>query len=435
MSFEGRVITGKRAIGWALALILAGGGAAAGATAEGAADASAEAADANLIIGEAAFLAGDLVSAEIAFYEVLLTRPDDRRAHYYLGRVYQERGLPGRAAGHYEAAAGPDFPETYFFLGRVYHEEERYDDAATAYSTYLEFYDDDAAAWFNLGVTYDAAGRSEDAEEAYLRALTEDPRRLAAVHNLAVLYHRRGDYDRAAFFWRRLLEVAPDNVEGYYGLGLSTYYAGDFAAAAQAFNAGALRAPMQGRFFYQAGRTYFELREYELSMEFYQRAAELGYDEGDVAEGMGLTYEGWRRYDKATPLLEKAASLKGEGAGPAYAALGRIEREMRRPGRALAYFFEAAARLPDNGDIQNQIGELYLEEEMATWAAEAFEKAVALEPGNPDYNYNLAVAREFSEPGRAAGQWERYIELADGVPGEKRRVSEARERLERLTKP
>ncbi len=398
----------------------------------GAASVDESAVEARLLAGEAAFWGGDYVAAELAFFETLMARPDDGRAHYYLGRIYQARGLRGKAAEHYEVAAGPAYPETYFFLGLLYHDEGRLEDAAARYRRYLEFYPDDAAAWFNLGVTLAAAGQSAEAEEAYLKVLAEAPRSVAALHNLAVLYHRRGDFDRAAFFWRRVLEVAPADADAYYGLGLANYYAGDYAAAAAAFNEGTRLEPLQSRFFYQSGRVYFELKKYDLAVGLYKRAFELGYDEGEIAEGMGLAYEGWRRYEKATPLLRKAAELKGDEAGRVYAALGRIERETGRTGAALADFYEAAARLEDAAEVHNQIGELYLEADLASWAAEAFEKATALEPSNRDYNYNLAVARERSEPSRAPEQWRRYLELAEGVPGEKRRAAEARERLQRL---
>lgn len=424
--WRGRVIAAKRL---SRALIVIYAAAACAGAASPVADESAV--EARLLAAEAAFWAGDYVAAELAFFETLMARPDDGRAHYYLGRIYQSRGSRGKAAEHYEAAAGPAYPETYFFLGLLYHDEGRLEDAEARYRRYLEFYPDDAAAWFNLGVTFAAAGRPVEAEEAYLKVLTEDPRSVAALHNLAVLYHRRGDFGRAVFFWQRLLEVAPADADAYYGLGLANYYAGDYAEAAAAFNQGTRLEPLESRFFYQSGRVYFELKKYDLAVGLYKRAFELGYDEGDVAEGMGLAYEGWRRYDKATPLLRKAAELKGDEAGRAYAALGRIEREMGRPGAALADFYEAAARLED-AEVHNQIGELYLEADLATWAAEAFERATALEPSDLDFNYNLAVARERSETFRAAEQWRRYLALAEGVPGEKRRAAEARERLERL---
>jgi tetratricopeptide (TPR) repeat protein len=424
----GRDIAAERLSRWAVALGLAG--AAVAARAEAPADDAATAA--RSLEGEVAFWAGDYVTSELALFEVLMARPEDARAHYYLGRIYQSRGLAGKAAEHYEAAAGEEYPEAFFFLGLAYYREGRYDDSAARYLRYLEYYPDDAAAWFNLGVTYDAAARAGEAEDAYVKSLAEDPRNVAALHNLAVLYHRRGDYRRAAFFWHRLLEVAPDDADAYLGLGLARYYAGDYVEAAAAFNEGARLAPFEGRFFFNAARTYFELNRYDLAVGFYKRAHELGYDEGDVAEGMGLAYEGWRRFGEAVPLLKKAAELKGKDAGPAYAALGRIEREMGRPGAALADFYEAAARLSPAGEVHNQIGELYLEADLASWAAEAFGLAVEAEPDNLDFNYNLAVARERSEPARAAEQWRRYLDLAAGAAGEKRRVAEAMEHLERL---
>jgi tetratricopeptide (TPR) repeat protein len=404
------------------------------AAAAGAAEVGAGAWEAKAIEGEVAFWRGDYVSAELAFFEVLMARPEDTRAHYYLGRIYNTRGSAARAAEHLEEAAGPAYPEAFFFLGAAYHDLGRAEEAAARYLKYLEFYPDDAAAWFNLAVAYDASGRPEEAENAYHRVLTEDPRNVAALHNLAVLYHRRGDYNRAIFFWRHAVEMAPAEAEAYYGLGLSYYHAGDYVEAALAFNEGALRAPLASKYFYQLGRTYLVLGLYDLAVQFYQRAFELGYDEGAAAEGMGLAYEGWRRYNEATALLKKAAVLRGEEAGEAYAALGRIGRAQGRAGEALAHFYEAAARLDDDAEVHNQIGELYLEADLPSWAAEAFGKAVAAEPKNLDYNYNLAVARELSEPAEAVEPWRRFVELAENVPGEKKRLAEARRRLARLAR-
>jgi len=384
--------------------------------------------------GERAFWAGDYVTAELTLFKVLIDDPAAVGAHFYLGRIYQLRGYRTRALTHLAAAAGADFPEAYFFIGLIDFEEKAFGESAAAYIEYLDYYNDDAAAWFNLGVTYGAAGKLGDAEDAYRRSLDANQRNVAALQNLAVLYYRQGDYGRAAFFWRRLLEIAPNDAAAYYGLGLTSFTQGDYYGAADAFNGGAALAPLDGRFFYQLGRSYYVLRNYDLAVGCYTRAYELGYDEGAVAEGLGLAYEARRLYDRALPLLKKAVELREGGAGEAVAAMGRIARARGQPGAALADFYEAATRLEDDAGVYNQIGELYLEADLASWAAEAFERAVAASPADVSFNYNLAVAYERAEPKRALAQWRRYIELAEGAAGEKRRVADAKKSLIHLQK-
>lgn len=382
--------------------------------------------------GERVFWAGDYVTAELAFFEVLMASPDEAAAHFYLGRIFQERGQLERAGEQYEAAAGSDYRESYFFLGLVYFQQRRFDDSVAAYEKYLAAYGDDATAWYNLGVTYDAAGRGDKAEESYEAALAANPRHGPSVFNLAVLYYRRGDYGRSAFFWRRYLELAGDSADGFYGLGLAHYKAGDYVNAARAFHAGVQAAPLEPRFFYELGRTYLKLGEYEPAATMFTRAHELGYDEGAIAEGLGLALEGGGQYDRAIPLLKRAAEIRGSRGGEAYAALGRIERQRGRAGEAMGDFYEAAARLDDPAEAYNQIGELYMEQDLPSWAAGAFRRAVAASPANISYQHNLATAYDRASPRDALAAWRRYVELAGVAPGEERRVAKARKRISQL---
>lgn len=384
--------------------------------------------------GERAFWEGDLVGAEVAFLETLILAPDDAGAHFYLGRIYLSRKYLEKAREHLARGAGDRYPEGYFFLGMAAYDAGDYAGAADAYVKYLGYYGDDAGAWFNLGVAYSAAGQEAEAEAAYRRALAANGRYAPAVFNLAVLYHRRGDFRRAMFFWQRYLELDPTNVDAHYGLGIAAYRAGEYLDACRAFQNGSHLAPLDNRFFFQLGRCYLNLGNYELAAATFERAFELGYDEGAVAEGWGLALEGSRQYERAIPLLKRATEMRGADAGEAYAALGRIDRAQGRPGKALENFYEAAARLGNNAEVYNQIGELYLEEDMPTWAAEAFRRAVDIIPQNLTYNYNLARAYEAAGAAEALGQWRRYVALAADAPGEKKRVAEAEARIRALTR-
>jgi tetratricopeptide (TPR) repeat protein len=124
--------------------------------------------------------------------------------------------------------------------------------------------------------------------------------------------------------------------------------------------------------------------------------------------------------------------MRPDRAGPAYEAMGRIERERGHRGEALADFYEAAARLDNAAEAYNQIGEIYLDEDLPAFAAEAFERALAVDPVSVRYNYNLAVAFDRSAPERAADQWRRYMNVAAGQPTEKKRLAEAAHRLRDL---
>ena len=124
--------------------------------------------------------------------------PDNYYGHLWLGKIYNEKGEPGRAVTHYERSvelnkirAHPDkrsLASGYFALGLLYYDGGRFNDAVEAYRGVIDIGPEGAVsrgdALTNLGNSYFGLRDYKSARSAYEEALKINPRDDFARHNL-----------------------------------------------------------------------------------------------------------------------------------------------------------------------------------------------------------------------------------------------------------
>ena len=194
-----------------------------------------------------------------------------------------------------------------------------------------------------------AAGRLDQAEAAYLRALGLRPRHVAARNNLGLLYMERGQLAQAADQFRHLLETYPDNAPARLNLAGVLLRRGDWKAARDEYE-----------------RVLAAQRSADAHRHLGHIALRFG---GDAARAL-------EHYDRA---LEA-----GEGHAPRVrVARGVALRALGRPGEAEAAYRQALAGDPSLLEAWYNLGNLLLEQDRVAEAADAFGRAVELEPDGP----------------------------------------------------
>ncbi len=88
--------------------------------------------------------------------------------------------------------------------------------------------------------------------------------------------------------------------------------------------------------------------------------------------------------------------------------------------------------MPNRPDVLNNLGEIYEELGDRRQALAAFEQAVTLKPNYAIARFNLAEAYEQINRKRSIEEYETYLALAEGVPGEGERTARAHQRLKAL---
>jgi tetratricopeptide (TPR) repeat protein len=138
------------------------------------------------------------------------------RAEVYLGRglAYSQLGNNKQASNDFLTAA------------QTYLQQERYSQAAEAYSYYLQINPQNDNLRYQRGKTYLAAGNYAEAAQDISRFLESNPRSLAGYLDLGTAYYYAGDYQNSveAFHKARKINSMEKNVytglaKAYMGLG------------------------------------------------------------------------------------------------------------------------------------------------------------------------------------------------------------------------
>lgn len=128
------------------------------------------------------------------------TDPNNARAYYNRGNLYQRKGDDDKAIADYTRAIeiNPYLAEVFNNRGVAYRKKGLYDKAIEDYSRAIALKADDAEAYHNRGIAY-CLGRAqyEKALADFSRAIEIDPAYAKAYYNRGFVYFLKKDYDHA----------------------------------------------------------------------------------------------------------------------------------------------------------------------------------------------------------------------------------------------
>lgn len=111
--------------------------------------------------------------------------------------------------------------EDWFQAGIVLNGEEKYDEAAEAFSRSIAVSPGNALAWLNLGTAQALIGEYNEAIDSLKTSVRLDPSLALAHSNLAEVYFRADLYKEAVEAYTILLSLWPGNANALYKLGLT----------------------------------------------------------------------------------------------------------------------------------------------------------------------------------------------------------------------
>jgi tetratricopeptide (TPR) repeat protein len=166
-----------------------------------------------------------------------------------------------------QAPPPPPAAVTAFREGIAAQQQERWEDAARAYTRAIDAKPDFAEAQANLGAVLARLGRHDEAVAAYQRALSLAPGLQAVRINLGLAYFRAGDARRAVETFQTVVTSTstsastsstsdPAAVQARALLGLALVEAGRHAEAVPLLEAASARAPDDAALLFALGRAY-----------------------------------------------------------------------------------------------------------------------------------------------------------------------------------
>lgn len=223
---------------------------------------------------------------------------------------------------------------------------------------------EDFTAWQELGAAYFEQERYGDAEAAYRRALALNPASADALESIGHIHYRRNETAQAEAAYEQAILLDPHYVYSYFGLGiLHATKTGDHQRAVEAYRRGLAANPGSLLLTTHLAGTLARAGQVEQAVAMLEQVAQAHPEEGEAWGWLNLLYLHQGRLDDALAACRAHNAIRPD---------------------------HSSHRLI--GLISQQRGQL-------EQAEQAFQQALALEPG--DYEARAGLARVYRETGRS----------------------------------
>lgn len=174
-----------------------------------------------LEVGQAALDAGDLAAAAETLGAVVTLLPDEPKAHFLLGNVYNQANQFAQAIEQYQIvlALEPDGSSAHTNIGVVYYKTGDLETAVKEFKAALEIEPDDAETRYLLGAAYVQMEQLEQGKTEFETALALDDQLAPPYIGMGNVYLLQGDVESALEMVEQAVVLSPDSPEAYFLLG------------------------------------------------------------------------------------------------------------------------------------------------------------------------------------------------------------------------
>jgi tetratricopeptide (TPR) repeat protein len=295
--------------------------------------------------------------------------PDDARGWSLLGRDYFYLHMRDEAGNALQRAErlGDKNKEMYTILGRWYAEKRDWPKALEAFAKG----DPGPKEALSMGQMYVFLSQPERADSVYASIIGKDSTTADAkfaLNEMGKLRFRRQDYAGAVGLFQRRIALDPSNGEAYYYIGLSQK----------------------------------ELKQYPEALAALQKAAAIDTSRADRYFWLGVLYDQQKSTDEARRAFQRMIALDDTSklASKARAQLGFYLLLEKDWAAALAHLERAVALDAQYVQAWVWLGQGYQNAGNRAKAMEAYRRALALEPNQPEANKGVKVLSAGASSGK-----------------------------------
>ncbi len=260
--------------------------------------------------------------------------------------------------------------------------------AETLLRTYLRTDPNSASAHYLLAYSLLRQNKPRESLTEYTRAAALQSPSAGELRSVGQDYVLLNDLDDASKWITRSVQLAPDDPESWYALGRLRYTQQQYVDAAKCFEHSRRLAPGSAK----------------------------------VENNLGLAYEGLNRTDDAVAAYRRAIAL--QDAGPATPAseqpllnLAVVLLHRADPAAALPLLLRAETIAPNDPRIQEQLGQLYLQQTNYPEARKHLAAATRLDPDKSNLHFLLGQAyRHLGQQQEAKAEFDAAARLAVPAP-------------------
>ena len=215
------------------------------------------------------------------------------------------------------------------------------------------------------------------------------PSCVRAINNLGIEYYNRKDYQTATSLYQRAIQLQPAYEKAYYNLGNVYKEKKDYERALAMYQKTAKLNPENVKNFNNLGNAYAIQKRFPEAIKAYRSALERKPNYAEAYNNLGNVYRGLQDFDQAIAHYEKSLALN-RGYIEAYYNLADTYSMLKQPEQTLAVLIRATSAVRFLPAPFYRLGAAYEKTSQYDRAIEAYEKALALDPGYADARLNLA---------------------------------------------
>ena len=321
---------------------------------------------------------------------VFQSPPDALRQHSEAAEAQRRAGNFGVAEKEYTAVLA----EGYGKLGKVYAAEKKYEQAITTLESALRYQPDSQEVLIDLAIARFDSEQYEKAIEPLAKALSLNPQSAGAHHMLGKSYFMLGDFSKSIAELETALRISPRDYDISYTLGLAYLKQHQIAPTQQIFDRMVKQLGDRPQLRIIFGRAYRETGFLAEAIEEFKKAIALDLHFPRAHYYLGLTYllkDGASRLPDAEQEFKiELASHPDEFFANYY--LGIVYLMDRRWDPAISFLQKAILIQPANPDPYFHLGQAYQATERYAEAVEVLKKSIALSPSLSHNDYQVATA-------------------------------------------
>jgi tetratricopeptide (TPR) repeat protein len=261
------------------------------------------------------------------------------------------------------------------------HQRGRLREALADYRRVLAAQPDNPNALNLAGVAHAALGETGEAAALLERCTRAAPGFADAHANLGLAYRALGRHEDALRAQRRVLELNPDNAPALNALGVSLRRLGRYGEAVCSFEQAIAAEPAAGDAHANLGNVLQDLDRMDEAVASYREALARDACAASVYRGLGNALQRLHRFDEAIEAYRDALARDPDYV-PALTDLGGALVEAGRAAQGAVHLRAAAQRAPDDPIVHSNLGMALHDSGDTDGALAAFERALALDPGN-----------------------------------------------------
>ncbi len=256
----------------------------------------------------------------------------------------------------------------------------------------IKAYPNSGEARIQLAMLDLAEKRYKEAEAAFGKLYRENPDDLRGLMGLTETYAAQQQFPKAIQLLQQEAAKHPQRLELSLALGNLAYRSGNYDLAIEHYRALIKSRPNAGDMYVRLGEVYRKKGDFNSAIEAFRKAKELRPNDPVPPLHLAVLLDAQGQHEQARPIYEQILKLDPDHP----LALNNLAYMMAQDGQnldqALSMAQRAKQKLPDNPDVSDTLGWIYIKKNLSDNAIQIYRDLIAKQPERSTFRYHLGMA-------------------------------------------